>query len=54
MEDKQTQRLSDSLLKASNTYKALSNMLGRLLENVEKENQNMGEINERYTNTKSN
>ena len=47
MEDEQTQRLSDSLLKASNTYQALSNMLERLLEEVEKENQKEGAIDER-------
>ena len=47
MKDEQTQRLSDSLVRASNTYEALSNMLGRLLEDVEKKNQNVGDINER-------
>ena len=45
MKDIQTQKLSDSLLKAANNYQALVNMLGRLLEDVEKENQN-----ERYNN----
>ena len=47
MKDKQAQRLADSSLKASNTYEALSNMLGRLLEDEEKKNQNVGDINER-------
>jgi len=47
MKDKQAQRLADSLLKAANNYQALSNMLGRLLEDVENENQNERGINER-------
>ena len=38
MKDMQTQKLLDSLLKASNTYAALANMLGRLLEDVEYDN----------------
>lgn len=47
MKDIQTQKLLDSLLKASNTYQALSNMLGRLLQDVENTNQKERGINGR-------
>jgi len=46
MKDVQTQKLLDSLLKASNTYAALANMFERLCEDVKNENI-QGEINRR-------
>jgi len=46
MKDIQTQKLLDSLLKASNTYAALAKMFERLCEDAKNENTH-GEINRR-------